>query len=49
MVAGLRAGPGSEEEVLFYWDFSFWVACVCADVNIKRGNKIMVRLKPSIV
>ena len=32
MVAGLRAGPRSEEEVLSPWFFfSFWVACVCAD------------------
>ena len=31
MVAGLKAGPGSEQEVLFPCVFSFWVACVCAD------------------
>ena len=31
MVSGLRAGPESEEEVLFPCVFSLWVACVCAD------------------
>ena len=52
-VAGLRAGPGSEEEVLFSWGFplagSFCFSCACCfKYSVKLSSVCVVLLSVSV-
>ena len=47
-VAGLRAGPGSEEEVLFSLCFPFCFSCVCFKYSVKLSPVCLVLLSVSV-